>query len=237
MKITLTFVIAIVTYCSFSQPVDTISITYDKKYYNEIFKDSLNSRYSISKKFYESLDQHYPLEDLVIYPIPILNLTQDGIETNTCKLCIENFVDFNFKKDNFRVIIYYNDEIVGHFLAKYYQTKEQETYHILNKIEFQNAAEPKIIDGFWGHVEEFELVKDHFMFYLQPFGVPCVVDQGKIFVLKKPKTTNVVEKIPINKYFNLDFRKLKKQNSLVENLKKLKKNKNDFLYLDIEFNE
>ncbi len=109
MKITLTFVIAIVTYCSFSQPIDTIRITYDKKYYNEIFKDSLISRYSISKKFYESLYQHYPLEDLVIYSIPILNLTQDGIETNTCKLCVENFIDFDFKKDNFQVIIYYND--------------------------------------------------------------------------------------------------------------------------------
>ncbi len=118
-------------------------------------------------------------------------------------------------------------------MAKYFQTKEQETYHILNKINFQNAVGPKIVDGFWGHVEEFELVKDHFMFYLQPFGVLCIVDQGKIFVLKKPKNTNVVEKIPINEYFHLDHNGSEKLNSLVKNLKKYK----DHIYTDIIFKE
>ncbi len=246
--ICLIFLYSITVLPSHCQDGDTLFIDYDKNYFREIVKDTLRSRYILTKTTYPDIDYHYPLDSLNFYIIPLLSLQMDKASDFNCGDLVERYVDFNIQPDRFKVILEYKQEIVGYFLTNYFyeekKSRSNNGYDILNRISFQNKTGPKIIDGQFGNIEIYKLTKDFFTFRIPQINADCILEDGNIFVVEV--YNNSYKQIPINKYVREEYgknwiRKLndKKRNSLFKNHKKgnLNKTSNGIPYIKLSIKD
>ncbi|WP_350292610.1 hypothetical protein [uncultured Croceitalea sp.] len=211
MKLITVILLYITTlFTCYPQDIDTIVINYDKNYIRNLVKDSLWSRYNLTKSYDSNIVTEYPLDSLKFNIIPFFYFNQKKISKYKCVDFIEDYINFDVQNDKLKVVLDYKNEMIGYFLTQFFydekNPKDNSNYDILNKISFQTYTQPKIIDGQFDNINIFELRRFFFLFTLQPINAVCLIENGKIYVITAYKLGNY-KKIALNEYIHEKYGK------------------------------
>ncbi|UOY08646.1 hypothetical protein L0P88_08845 [Muricauda sp. SCSIO 64092] len=216
----------------YSQSIDTIYVNYNQKRFEEIAKDSLESRYAYTvKNFMNSsqnadsiylLPNYYKLDSLKAYVVPELNLNKEKLKNYSCHSKIEELIDFNFSEERLKIIVEHKDSIIAAFRTKFYNPKNGYP-KIMNAILYEDYENPiRLNKG--GLLNKLRLEKRYFSFDLKGFSKGrFIIDKEQLFFVFTEGPENVMKKINANEFIRTHIgkkgiRHLKKNGFIKNNI-------------------
>jgi len=186
------FLFCCILFCSgyiFSQELDLINISFEKKKYEGIAKIELEKRFNITSNFIDEtyLKDRFNFEDLKVYSIPIFEIK---------KINFINSIDFSSNPNKQRVIIesIKNGKIVSEFniVDKKFTDEEGDFSRIKNvliyyKYDYGDKIDlPILIGGLNKYFFTKErLEKKYFRFDVVGFKGTFILKNNKIFYVTK----------------------------------------------------